>query len=140
MFKKLLERTNAKFGSLNWDRIGIALSGICMVHCLALPVAVAAMPVLTMGLGHSHLFHALILILVVPTVLLALRRAHRQGLVMTLLGIGLLLIIAGLSSGSFWHNFTLETILTVAGSIFLVGGHITNYLTHSKCQTHHSFS
>lgn len=128
-----------KTKSLNWDRIGIALSGICMVHCLALPIVVAFLPVLTLGLGHSHLFHALILILVIPTVILALRKAHRQALVITLLGSGLLLIIAGLSSGSFWHNYFLETILTVAGSIFLVSGHITNYFTHSSCEMDHSF-
>src|SRR5262249_60236071 len=48
------------------DRIAITLSTICIVHCLAMPVLVAALPVLAITLGTDGHFHALMLWLVVP--------------------------------------------------------------------------
>lgn len=27
-----------------WDKIGLGLSGLCLVHCLLLPIAVSSLP------------------------------------------------------------------------------------------------
>src|SRR5690606_41884092 len=48
-----------------FDRIAIALSAICIVHCLAIPLLVALVPIAAIGFGGAH-FHALMLWLVVP--------------------------------------------------------------------------
>lgn len=127
----------AKIRSFQWDRIGIVLSGICVIHCLALPVIVSALPLVAHGISHSHWFHALILILVIPTVVLALKQSNGRRRVVYLLIAGLLLIMAGLGSGSFGGYYHWETGLTVAGSILLVSGHVSNYLSHATCSVEH---
>ena len=40
-----------------WDRAGIALSGLCLVHCLALPLLAALLPVAGLGVCLHEGFH-----------------------------------------------------------------------------------
>jgi hypothetical protein len=48
------------------DRIAISLSAICIVHCLAVPLVVAILPIAVLGFGGESHFHAVMLWLVVP--------------------------------------------------------------------------
>src|SRR6187402_2875127 len=49
------------------DRIAITLSTICIVHCLAMPLVIAVLPIAALTAGNDGHFHALMLWLVVPT-------------------------------------------------------------------------
>ena len=64
------------------DRLGIALSGICIVHCLITPIALTVLPIFTLSsFVEDILFHQLMLWLVLPTSALALFigcRKHRN--------------------------------------------------------------
>ena len=51
------------------DHAAIALSGLCLVHCLLLPFAIVTLP-LVLQFNESH-FHAQMLIIVVPVSLFA---------------------------------------------------------------------
>ena len=50
-----------------FDRVAIALSTICIVHCLAMPFVIALLPVTAFALGGDGHFHSLMLWFVVPT-------------------------------------------------------------------------
>ena len=54
------------------DRVAIGLSGLCAIHCVATPAAVILFPVLSACLGSDERFHALLLVLVVPSSVVAL--------------------------------------------------------------------
>jgi len=49
------------------DRIAITLSTICIVHCLAMPLVIAVLPIAALTAGNDGHFHALMLWLVVRT-------------------------------------------------------------------------
>ena len=108
------------------DRGALAASGLCLLHCLLLPVVLALLPALETAAGTRPWFHQLLFALIVPTSGLALvlgwlRRRIRTAFLMGASGVGLLLtgMLAGEGSG--------ETIATVCGSLLLAGAHVINW-------------
>ena len=112
----------------NWfDGLAIGTSALCLVHCLALPVAAAALPSLTALAGAPDWLHAVLLTFALPTSLAALLLGYlRHGAVLPMLSgaIGLGLMGAGLA----FHEIRLaETGLTVAGTTLLAAAHLGNW-------------
>lgn len=135
-----------------YDRFAIALSGLCAIHCIALPIAASLTPLLmsTVKHGssmHEFWFHQFILIFIIPISLFALVtgfRCHRKNIPMLLGGLGLsILVIVALFAEQLISqqmiSYTGETILTVIGGIVHAAGHITNALatkaSHSLCSS-----
>ena len=86
-----------------FDRIAIALSTICIVHCLAMPVLIAVLPVAAVAFGSDGHFHTLMLWLVVPTSVIGFGlgfRVHRSPGIVTV-GMG---AIAVLASAALWGH------------------------------------
>lgn len=111
-----------------WDGVGAGISGLCMIHCVALPVLLAAAP----GLGYlldESVHRTLVAVLVVPTVLAFVPgyRLHRRWAPPLLATAGFAL----LALGAFGEVGAWEEPLTVAGSLLLVTAH---YLNHSFCR------
>ena len=106
------------------ESAAVTASLLCMVHCLALPLAIALLPALAGVLTVPESFHIGILLFAAPMALFALATGWRQhGRAVPLLlgtpGIALLGIALLLPA----H----ETALTVAGSLLLVAGHLRNW-------------
>ncbi|OAN65922.1 MerC domain-containing protein [Sphingomonas sp. TDK1] len=123
----LEERRVAGRWAYRLDSIGICASVLCMLHCLALPLLLAALPALTARLGQHHAFHWIVLALALPTGALALVggwRRHRAAAPMMVGGLGLALLTAGVAIPL---QELVETGLTVAGSLFLAGAHLANW-------------
>lgn len=121
--------------SKHFDHIAIALSTICIVHCLAVPVLVAVLPVLAISLGGGH-FHGLMLWLVVPTSVLGFGlgvRVHRQLRIPALGAVG----VAALAAAALWGHSRwsepLEVSISVAGSIALAIAHWMNFREVRSC-------
>ena len=115
------------------DTLGLALSGVCLVHCIALPLAAVLIPAFTIGLDQrtDHAFHWLLLALAVPISTLALWRGavrsnDRRWLTVGSGGLALMLIgvlnVFGTDS---------EVPLTSVGVILLAVAHIKNF-AHAK--------
>lgn len=102
-------------------------SCLCLFHCLALPLMLAALPAFSDVLGTSDAFHVWILALAIPAsgvALLAGRSRHGQGYPLVLGTAGLAL----LAGGAFLVDSRLiETWGTVAGSVMLGAAHIANW-------------
>ncbi|MCC2958722.1 MerC family mercury resistance protein, partial [Massilia sp. IC2-477] len=75
------------------DYAGIAASALCLVHCLAMPLLLAAFPLLGLGNDH-HALHDALLVGVSLPVLLALVPGYVKHRDPAALGLGL----AGLSA------------------------------------------
>ncbi len=125
--------------SRHFDQIAIALSAICIVHCLAVPVLVAVLPIAAVSFGEGQHFHGLMLGLVVPTsffgFLLGFRLHRRSGLVV-LGAVGVAVLIAA----AFWGHSTwveaVEVSVSVGGSLLLATAHWLNFREVRRCHRH----
>ena len=111
-----------------WDSSAVGLSGLCLAHCLALPVVAAALPSLG-ALVEAHWVHILFLLFALPLSVIALSRKPDSKrdiaiMVLAVLGLGLL------AAGAFPDRWpALDEQLTILGSISLVAAHIWNRWT-----------
>lgn len=107
-----------------WDRLAIGLSGLCLVHCIATTVALAAFSAFG-GLLGAHWIHEVGLTLAMLLGAFALGRgvmAHGFMLPSAVGGMGL-----GVMAGSLTlpHDGT-EAVATMAGVLILALGHDLN--------------
>ncbi|MGD8340780.1 MAG: MerC domain-containing protein [Gammaproteobacteria bacterium] len=125
--------------SRHFDQIAIALSAICIVHCLAVPVVVAILPIAAVSFGEDQHFHALMLWLVVPTslvgFLLGYRLHGRSGLVV-LGAAGVAVLAAAATWGHTTWSETIEVTVSVAGSLLLATAHWLNFREVRRCHRH----
>ena len=118
------------------DRIAVQLSGLCLLHCLALPLLIACLPVLGLAEHWHERFHELMLVFVVPLAVVSLGRGfarHRQARVVgcgalgvALLGMAALLVHPHAHIGHTLTGKAVERWMTVAGALILAGAHVMN--------------
>ena len=122
-----------------FDRFAIALSSICAIHCVALPIVASISPLLFSTIDHGNTlhefwFHQFILIFILPISIFALiagYRCHKQLIPMLIGGIGLfILVFTAIFAGTLISNNVIphegETWLTVTGGIIHAIGHLQN--------------
>jgi hypothetical protein len=111
------------------DAAGAALSSLCLIHCLALPLLALLMPAAAAAGGHSHgddlLLHLLLVGIALPVSLVAFRRGLRLHgrtgpLMLGLSGFALML------AGAFAHGVSVQA-LTLAGGLMVAGAHLFNW-------------
>ncbi|MDO9432102.1 MAG: MerC domain-containing protein [Phenylobacterium sp.] len=103
------------------DASAISLSGLCMAHCLALPLVAAFSPLLA-AWAEAEWVHVAVILMAAPLSAMALwRRGQRPAVIALAVG-GLSLMGLGL-----WPFHTHETLLTVAGSLLLACAHLVNW-------------
>lgn len=119
------------FKKLSWDKTGIVLSGLCAIHCLVFPVLLALMPLWSLGFVLHEWAHPIFLVLIVPIIVLALKKSNGNQSVSILLITGVcLLTLAWLMH--YWIGHQAETITTLIGSTVLIIGHWQNYRQHAS--------
>ena len=121
------------------DRVAIALSTICIVHCLAMPVLIAVLPVAALAVGGDGHFHSLMLWFVVPTSVLGFGlglRVHRR---IDIVAMGAA-AIAALAAAALWGHSawdpSLEVIANVAASVLLAAAHWRNFREVRRLHRH----
>lgn len=105
------------------DGSAVGLSFMCLIHCLALPVISAFLP-LAGVLAEIEWIHKLLVLIALPVTVLAITR-HRKTrvafsfIIPAVLGLALLLAAAFVEE---LHDF--ETLLTTIGAILLASAHV----------------
>lgn len=126
-----------------WDRIGIGLSGICMIHCLVLPIVLASLAVWpVMEEVHAWL-HPVFAVLLVPTTIAAAWhgwRSHRDRPVIVVLAVGLCVVLTAGVLGHSVPGAFIETALTLTGSTILMVGHWRNWRLIRRHHVHNNHS
>ncbi len=119
-----------------WDRIGISLSGLCMVHCMLLPVVLITVPLWSTAETLHDWLHPLFLVAILPISFMALVATAdkpQAKSVRVLLGLGLFVIVLASLFGDEEGGRILETAVTLLGSGMLVAGHWRNGQTCRGC-------
>ena len=115
------------------DGLAISLSAACVVHCLALPVAIALLPALSDLISLPESVHFWLLLGALPVSLYvlgsaSLRNPAGKGTLAIGLG-GLALMGSALLAGS----ESVETALTLCGASLLAFAHIRNWRRRAAC-------
>lgn len=116
------------------DRVGFAASLLCAVHCALLPLALAFLPALGLGVGGwvdiDQAFVVFATLLGLSTLSLGVRR-HRAFRAWALLLPGLALVWAGAFTALHDHSLLHASVMTTGG-LLLAGAHLWNLrLTHA---------
>lgn len=110
------------------DLWAMGLSGICVLHCLALPFLMASLPVLSV-LSDSEWVHRALVLLAFPLSLWAVIKA-----VGWLNGVRFLLFVVGiglLGAAAFYEPLAAhETVVSVVGACLLALMHGLNLMQH----------
>ena len=110
------------------DNVAIGLSSLCIVHCLVLPLLVAALPyVAGLALLSNEAVHTWLLAAVLPISLLAVLagfKQHGSKGVLLLVGVGCSCLILPLLVSPV--SALVEVPLTVLGSVLIATGHYRN--------------
>lgn len=112
------------------DTAAVFLSGVCMLHCLGLPIALTILPIVNVTLVDESTFHLLMVAVILPVSVIALTigcRQHKDKLTLILGSVGLVILTI---TAIFGHNLlglTGERIVTSLGGLILAAAHIQNY-------------
>jgi hypothetical protein len=122
--------------STDWlDGAAVALSGLCLVHCLALPFIVAGLPFLS-AFSEGHL-HAQMLVIVLPLSIFALAvgfRRHGDRRVIAAGAIGMLLLTIGGTVAHSQYGIMADRMLTIVGALTLATAHYYNSAFARRCR------
>lgn len=109
------------------EGIAVGATIACLVHCLALPLLIAVIPIIPAVLPIPEHFHAIALGLAIPATggaLFAGYRRHRVAAPLFAGITGLLLLTLG---ATLWEATPLETPVTVLGSLCIAAAHLVNW-------------
>lgn len=107
------------------DNAAVALSALCVLHCLALPVLLIGLPSVLTGLGHTDLTHFILFIIALPLSGFAMvygYRVHKK----LRYGAGACLGIIILGAGLLLHGLAYEIYVTLLGAVILAAAHLGN--------------
>ena len=117
------------------DGLAVALSTLCLVHCLVLPFIVIGVPLLAQ-FAESHL-HYQMLLLVVPLSGVAFGigfRRHRNARIVGAGILGLALLIIGATVAHSALGLLADRAFTIAGSLVLATAHWKNSRRSLHCE------
>ncbi len=121
--------------SARWlDGTAVALSSLCVVHCLTLPLLVAGLPFLA-EYTTEHL-HMQMLVIVLPLSIIALAIGygrHGNGRIVAAGGAGMLLLVIGATLAHSFLGLTADRLFTISGAIILAAAHFYNSLFARRC-------
>ena len=112
------------------DAVAISLSGLCLAHCLILPLTAGFLPLLG-AWAEAEWAHWAFVAAAAPVSFWTLARSNRKRLSALTVGLallGLVLLVAG-AAGYPDHDW--ETAQTVAGGLSLAAAHLINWRRQS---------
>jgi hypothetical protein len=117
------------------DFAGMTAAFLCLVHCLAMPLLLAAFPLLGLAGDGEALHDALLLGAAAPALLALvpgyLRHREAAAVSLGLAGLGMFLLAAFLAAPRWGESA--ETAITVLGSILLLSAHLRNRRCRQGC-------
>ena len=107
--------------------MAVALSGLCLLHCLTLPILIALIPFMSQ-FGEGH-FHVQMLLVVLPVSVMAFSlgfRRHRVKSVIAWGGVGMLLLVLGATVVHDSFGLVADRTVTICAALILAFAHYFN--------------
>jgi hypothetical protein len=108
-----------------WDRLGVVMSVICILHCLAMPLIAALLPLAAALEGQTHAVLAAGIVLVGAAAFVPGYRSHGKAGVIALAAAGVSAIVSPVVFEALVAE-GLEQALIVSGGIALIAAHAAN--------------
>ncbi|MDZ7684887.1 MAG: MerC domain-containing protein [Gammaproteobacteria bacterium] len=126
------------------DFLAVLLSGVCLLHCLLLPLLLVGIPVIhgTVIMDET-VFHLAMLVFILPVSAFALTwgcRKHKDIVTIVLGGTGMFILIVTATFGHERFGLIGERLVTSVGGIILAGGHIRNFMVCRRADCEHDHS
>jgi hypothetical protein len=128
------------FFALIWDKLGIVVSGLCLVDCLVLPLLSALLVSLQSSVSWFANLHLYLLPVIGVTAAMAFHhsyKAHRSYGIVIMGAAGFFLLVLGEIFES-WLRFLLFNWVTLLGSALLITAHLRNLLMHTSRRHNHA--
>ena len=119
------------------DRVGIATSALCFVHCVATPVVLSLSAVSSHFLPteeHTNRVLAVFVTIVGVAAISLGYQKHRRKRVLAGAFLGMLLIFFGAYFGDLFPSHACEVAVTLTGSCCLIFAHRINHTFCSDCK------
>lgn len=114
-----------------FDASAIAVSTLCLVHCLALPLLAASLPLFGIW-AEDERVHLTLVLIAVPLTSYALLWRARRHLPLALRAVALLGLLSLIAGAIGWPHQAWETPITVVGCLMLASAHVWNLLRYSR--------
>lgn len=120
-----------------WDGAGALASFLCMIHCVGVPILLAAFPGMTFGLPlkavKDETFHQVVAVIAAALALSAFSKGYREHRSRRVIGMGVLgCALLFIATTGIEH----ETGWTLLGSTLLIAAHIDNFRKVKSCSLH----
>jgi hypothetical protein len=128
-----MDNSSSSAGSV-LDQVAVGLSGLCLAHCLLLPVVLAVSPLLN-EFSADHL-HLQMLVVVLPVSIAALtlgHRKHRNAVVVAWGSVGMAILVIGATIVHQHFGLVADRLFTIAGALTLAVVHYFNYRLARIC-------
>ena len=122
------------------DKVGIALSVGCLIHCIIMPLILPMLPLIGLTFKHGFLFHIIIAAIIGVVAYLAFKsgfKKHGDSLPTLIGAMGVLFLFVG-GFLEFLHIDSVAFLTTVAGSASLIFAHYRNHKLSCSCAHHAS--
>jgi MerC mercury resistance protein len=116
------------------DKVGIAITSLCAIHCIMLPVLLPVLPLLGLSAWHNHAFERIILLITMVlgfiTLFAGFHRYHKKIYPFYSLFLGGFIYW---QKDIFGHDY--EHYILIVGASFVVLAHILNIRLCNKCHS-----
>lgn len=112
-----------------FDNLGVAASTLCAIHCMVMPIVLAAVPALEANHAiddQSHVWLAGLVVFFCMVGIVPGYLRHRDKRVLVLMSIGLAVVLVGTFVVPVFADHAWELPLMTFGNMFLIGAHIFN--------------
>lgn len=126
--------------ALIWDKLGIVVSGLCLVDCLVLPLLSAVLISLKSPVSWFANLHFYLLPVIGVTASMAFHhnyKAHRSYNIVIMGAVGFALLVLGEVFESKMRFFLFNWV-TLLGSALLIAAHLRNLLMHTGHRHRHA--
>jgi hypothetical protein len=124
----------------SWDFWGVFISGLCVIHCIAIPLIIVLFPAIGLRFfPQEDVTHVVLLAFILGVAGFAFvngYRVHGQWRPVAWLVAGLLLVIFATFFVHRYMGHLWEPIFAIAGSLCLVRAHYLNHIC-KKCEHDH---
>jgi MerC mercury resistance protein len=125
-----------RVAAVHLDSLGAGVSGLCLVHCVSMPLIFAFAPTLAHLIPGDELVHRLLAFLVVgagmPSFVIGYRK-HKKWAALAVGLAGMSTVLGALVFGDRFDSHAAEIYVTMLGSMLLTAAHVANRTFCRRC-------